>query len=266
MTLRNALAAPAILIGLSSCAGISGASAAAEDAQTYVLVHGAWGGGWAYKPLDSILTSEGHDFYRPTMTGLGDRAHLARPDIDLTTHVQDIVNTILFEDLKNVVLVAHSYGGMVASGVAQRIPERLRCVVYFDAFLPEDGESLLTSSRGQEREAARKQLVASAKDGLIAAPGPPGVARVATGLDRRAPQPVRTLTQKLTLDNPAADAIPSMYILTVEAGTDSANDDFAPYAARGKARGWRVEVMTGGHVPVGKEWGVLARLLCDLPD
>ena len=232
-----------------------------------MIVHGAWGGGWAYRPLDSLLTAEGHEVFRPTMTGLGDRAHLANPDIDLSTHIEDIVNTILYEDLKEVVLVAHSYGGMVASGVAHRIPDRLRCVIYFDAFLPEDGESLMAASRGQKREAFVRSLVASAKDGLVAAPGPPTGAEIATGQDRRTSHPVRTLTETLTLNNPAARTIPTKYILTVEAGTSEADDGFAPFAARARARGWPVVVMEGGHVPVdGPEWRALARLLVDLAE
>ena len=206
MDFRNAAAALAMLAAIGSWAATSNSGAIAGDQHTYVIVHGAWGGGWAFKPLDTALTARGHEVYRPTMTGSGDRVHLARPDIDLSTHVEDIVNTIRFEDLEDVVLVAHSYGGMVVSGVANRIPERLRCVVYVDAFLPEDGESLMTSSRGQAREAFVKQLVASAKDGLIAAPGPPGGAETAAGFDRRTAQPVRTLTEALTLDNPAVES------------------------------------------------------------
>lgn len=258
MNLRTIVSALAMLCISCSCANTSKSRAAAEDTHTYVIVHGAWGGGWAYKPLDLLLTSKGHEVYRPTMTGLGDRVHLARPDIDLSTHIEDIVNTILFEDLEDVVLVAHSYGGMVASGVAHRIPERLRCVIFFDAFLPEDGESLITASRGHKRESIRQHLVASAKDGLIAPPGPPEPKTV--------PQPVRTLTERLTLDNPAAHALPMKYILTVEAGMDEADDDFAPFAARARARGWSVVVMEGDHVPVGAEWEELARLLVDLPE
>ena len=258
MNLRNAAAVLAMLTALGSGAATPNSRAIAGDRHTYVLVHGAWGGGWAYKPLDSLLTSEGHEVYRPTLTGLGDRVHLARPDIDLSTHIEDIVNTIEFEDLEDVVLVAHSYGGMVASGVAHRIPERLRCVIYIDAVLPEDGESLITASRGQKREAIRQHLVASAKDGLIAAPGPP--------MAKNTPQPVRTWTEKLALDNPAADAIPTRYILTVGEGMDEADDDFAPFAARARARDWSVVVTEGGHVLVGTELRELARLLGDLPE
>ena len=266
MRFRNTASALAMLTALGSCAATSSSEGIPGGQHTYVIVHGAWGGGWAFKPLEAALSARGHEVHRPTMTGSGDRVHLARPDIDLSTHIEDIVNTIRFEDLWDVVLVAHSYGGMVASGVAHRIPERLRCLVYVDAFLPEDGESLLTSSRGQRGEAFRKQLVASAKDGLIAAPGPPGGMETAAGFDRRTAQPVRTLTEELTLDNAAARALPAKYILTVVKGTDASEDSFAPYADRARARDWPVVVLAADHVPVGEEWDELARLLCELPE
>jgi pimeloyl-ACP methyl ester carboxylesterase len=269
MSPRAITTVTALAIFCLTCVSVSTSkpSSAPEETYTYVIVHGAWGGGWAFKHLDSLLTAKGHEVYRPTLTGCGDRVHLARPDIDVSTHIEDIVQTIVYEDLDDVVLVAHSYGGMVATGVAHRVPERLRCVIYFDAFLPEDGESLITSSRGHKGEAFRKMLVASAKDGLIAAPGPPDEVGVTTsGFDRRTPQPVRTLTETLTLDNPAAAALPTKYILTVEAGVEEADDSFAPYAARARARDWPVAIMEGGHVPVGAQWEELARLLADLPE
>src|SRR3954465_9291699 len=81
----------------------------------YVIVHGAWGGGWAFKKVDSLLTAKGCIVYRPTLTGQGERAHLASPEVGLKTHIQDVVNTILYEKLENVILVGHSYGGMVVT-------------------------------------------------------------------------------------------------------------------------------------------------------
>lgn len=93
---------------------------------TIVIVHGAWGGGWAFKKVESLLRQKGFDVYRPQLTGQGDRVHLARPDIGLNTHIDDVVNTILYEDLRDIVLVGHSYGGMVISGVADRVPDRIK--------------------------------------------------------------------------------------------------------------------------------------------
>ena len=111
---------------------------------TYVLVHGAWGGGWDWRPVSDILTSRGHRVFRVTLTGLGERAHLASPDIGLETHITDVINTMLYENLRDVTLVGHSYGGMVITGVADRIPDRLAHLAYVDAFVPEDGESVMT--------------------------------------------------------------------------------------------------------------------------
>ena len=116
---------------------------AAQQHHTYVLVHGAWGGGWDWRAVDSMLTLRGNRVVRVTLTGQGERAHLGSPSIGLGTHIADVVNTILWEDLHDVVLVGHSYGGMIVTGVVDRIPGRIRRVVYLDAFLPDSGESAL---------------------------------------------------------------------------------------------------------------------------
>lgn len=110
---------------------------------TFVIVHGAWTGGWSWARVRSRLRAAGHEVFTPTLTGLGERVHLARPEVDLTTHITDVVNTIWFEDLHDVILAGHSYGGMVITGVAERIPERLSQLVYVDAFVPQDGQAML---------------------------------------------------------------------------------------------------------------------------
>ena len=112
----------------------------AADRQTFVLVHGATAGGWEWKRTGEFLTADGHTVYRPTLTGLGEREHLNSTEVDLQTHIDDVVNLILFEDLHDVVLTGHSYGGMVVTGVMDRIPERLRHVVFLDAAVPDDGQ------------------------------------------------------------------------------------------------------------------------------
>ena len=111
---------------------------------TIVIVHGAWGGAWAFRRVDALLRDKGYNVYRPQLTGLGERVHLSRPDIGLSTHIEDVVNMILFEDLHDIILVGHSYGGMVITGVADRVPERIKRLVYLDAMLPNDGESVMT--------------------------------------------------------------------------------------------------------------------------
>ena len=109
---------------------------------TYVLVHGGWDGGWAWRAVASQLQAVGHAVFTPTLTGSGERVHLASPTIDLSTHVLDIVNVLHYEDLHDVILVGFSYSGMVITGVAEQVPERLRQLIYLDAFVPQDGESL----------------------------------------------------------------------------------------------------------------------------
>ncbi len=109
------------------------AKAGTRRKSTYVLVHGAWHGGWCWKRVVPALRAAGHEVYTPTLTGLGERAHLANPAIDLSMHIADIVNLLEAEELDKVVLVGHSYGGMVVTGVADRAASRLRRVVYLDA-------------------------------------------------------------------------------------------------------------------------------------
>ena len=219
--------------------------AAQEPPRTYVLVHGAWGGGWAFRTVDSMLTAAGHHVYRPTLTGLGERVHLGTADVGLSTHITDIANVLLFENLHDVVLVGHSYGGMVITGVADRVPERIRHLVFIDALVPEDGESLFTASRGTALEGFARRSVDSARDGFI----------VPTWVTTRAPrptdvrQPVRTFTEPVTFRNPAARRLPGTYILTVEPGRAEGEDDFAAFAQRAKARGWAYRVMRANHVP-----------------
>src|SRR5437764_8833612 len=110
---------------------------------TYVLVHGGGHGGWCYQRVARILRSAGHDVYTPTLTGLGERSHLMRPGIDLDTHILDIVNVLHYEDLRDVILVGHSYGGMVITGAADRASDRVGRLVYLDAANPKNGESLV---------------------------------------------------------------------------------------------------------------------------
>src|SRR6202167_6610182 len=109
----------------------------------FVLVQGAWIGGWYWRPITQTLRKSGHEAYAPTLTGLGERIHLMSPSINLDTHVADVVNLIEWEELSDIVLVGHSYGGMVVTGVADALPDRVRSLVYLDAFVPKNGEALL---------------------------------------------------------------------------------------------------------------------------
>jgi pimeloyl-ACP methyl ester carboxylesterase len=109
---------------------------------TYVLVHGGHHGGWCYRRVARLLRKAGHEVYTPTLTGLGERRHLLSPDVDLEMHIRDVVGVLTFEDLHDVILVGHSYGGMVITGVADRAPDRIKELVYLDAAHPRNGESL----------------------------------------------------------------------------------------------------------------------------
>lgn len=109
---------------------------------TLVLVHGAWHGSWCWKRVRASLQQQGHEVYTPTLTGIGERSHLLSPNVNLETHIQDIENLIRWEELHDVVLCGHSYGGMVVTAVADRLPERIRSLVYLDAFVPESGQCL----------------------------------------------------------------------------------------------------------------------------
>src|SRR6202040_1266512 len=129
---------------------------------TFVLVHGAWHGSWCWKRVRKALQARGHDVFTPTLTGVGERSHLLSPDVNLDTHITDVVNLIRWEELSDVVLCGHSYGGCVVTGVADRLPDRIGAMVYLDAFTPEDGESLLDILPGPKRI---QLLEATAREG-----------------------------------------------------------------------------------------------------
>lgn len=243
---------PALVAGL-----LAGRAQSAKSARqtTYVIVHGAWGGSWAFKKVDSLLTARGARVYRPSLTGLGERVHLATPDVNLTTHINDVVNTILFEDLHDVVLVGHSYGGMVITGVADRVPDRIRRLVYLDAFLPTDGESAFTA---QGSPAASEGIRKMEKDGFLV---PPWVKPGQTP-PTDVPQPVKTLTEPISLKNSAARTLPATYILTVDPGKTPEQDGFARFAERAKQRGYRyLQMDQTDHNPQRSKPEELARLL-----
>ena len=204
-----------------------------------LIVHGAWGGAWQFAKVDPLLREQGFDVRRPTLTGLGERVHLASADIGLQTHIEDIVNVFLFENLRDVILVGHSYGGMVITGVADRIPDRIKQLVYLDAMLPNSGESVVDlGSAGIELEKMKR-------DGFLI----PGWVRPGKPHPIDVPHPYKTVTDKLDLKNPAREAIPAVYILTVDAGKAPESDGFARYAERARQRGWRVVTMEADHNP-----------------
>ena len=126
-----------------------------------MLVHGAWRGSWSWKRVRRQLQAAGHQVFTPTLTGLGERSHLASSDINLSTHIDDIVNLIRWEELSDVILCGHSYAGCVISGVADQVGERIKALVYLDAFLLENGESIMDLHSAELVEGARQQALAT---------------------------------------------------------------------------------------------------------
>lgn len=159
MTRRELLAGAAIG---AFAANTGGGAAASTQRKTYVLVHGAWHGGWCWKYVRDPLLAAGHVVFAPSLTGLGDRVHLRNPDVNLSTHVTDIVNLIEFEELEDIILVGHSYAGHVVSWVADKVKDRIQQVVYLDAVLPTDGKPFLPPGVGESR-------IPEAKDGYLMA-------------------------------------------------------------------------------------------------
>ncbi|ROS41747.1 alpha/beta fold hydrolase [Amycolatopsis thermoflava] len=187
---------------------------------TYLLVHGAWHTGECWTRVTPLLEAAGHRVLAPTLTGYGDTAHLAGPEVGLDTHVADVTGLIREEDLTDVVLVGHSYAGLVISSVANELPDRIARLVYLDAMVPEDGESaadvlpvtqglidLALASESGWRVPPMPELPPPA--GLFGVTDPDDVAWLRTMLSD---QPVRCLQQPVRLDNPATRAIPRTHI------------------------------------------------------
>jgi pimeloyl-ACP methyl ester carboxylesterase len=214
---------------------------------TFLVCHGAWSAGWAWKKMHPLMAAAGHRLVTPTYTGLGERAHLANPSIDLETHIADILNVIRYEDLRDIVLIGHSYGGMVASGVADRARDRITQLVYLDAFVPRDGQSLLDLN-----EPARQpmQELARAGDGWRVPPNPtpPDTppADVEWLTERRVDMPIKCFEMKLKLRNGEL-TLPHSYIYAMRAALA---DTFRPFAERAKReRGWRYYEIDASHSP-----------------
>lgn len=219
-----------------------GQSTPKYPSRTYVFVHGAWANSLTFKSIDSTLTAQGNNVYRLSLTGMGERRHLASPNISLTTHIADIVNLIQVEDLHDIILVGHSYGGMVISGVVEQVPERVKQLIYVDAFVPNDGEGLLTSKIVASPTAVinNASIEANTKDGFIKMP--------LSFVKDAELQPLKTFTEPIRITNPAASKIASTYILMVVRGTAPEKADFYRAAERAKQRGWQVLYETGNHV------------------
>ena len=226
------------MICLALPSGIQAASTRHEGIPI-VFVHGAWGGAWDYRELKSRLEERGRRAHRVTLTGLGERSHLNGPEVNLETHIQDVVNVLEFEDLTGVILVGHSYGGMVITGVAHRVPDRIHHLVYIDAMLPFDGESVM-SLQTEESWQWMMELAETKGEGWRIPPFWPD-----WGKD--VPHPLETFRQPVKLGDPRAAEIPGTYVLTLE--PEAEGDDFSSHAERAKERGYDYREWRTGHNP-----------------
>ena len=215
---------------------------------TFVLCHGGWGGSWQWRTIPDLLRVNGHRVFTPTFTGLGERVHLANPDVDLNTFITDVVNAILFEELHDVVLVGYSYSGMVVTGVADRIPDRISHLVYLDSIVPQDGQSF-SDLLGPEITA---QILAAAErqgDGWKV-PYIPDPGKLAD--PRHTPQPLKTGMQPVTLRNPAALSLPRSFIYCTESKDGMLMEPYIKQAAEtAKSDGsWQYYELQTDHHPM----------------
>jgi pimeloyl-ACP methyl ester carboxylesterase len=212
---------------------------------TFVLVHGAWHGAWCWRRVARLLTRAGHDVFTPTLTGVGERSHLLSPDIGLDTHILDIVNEMKWQDLSGVVLVGHSYGGMVISGVAETMEKSIASFVMLDAFLAEDGQSIVDLQPPPAREA----FLAAERDGATTIPPRPAAMFHVNNKDQAwvdaqcTPQPIKCFLQKQALTGARDRIAKKAYIRAT--GYPSHPFDRSMTIAR--ARGWQIYEAICGH-------------------
>ncbi|WP_459499311.1 alpha/beta fold hydrolase [Bacillus sp. C1] len=209
--------------------------------ETFVFVHGAWDGGYIWKEIATRLRKEGHEVYTPTLTGLGERTHLAKPSIGLKTYIQDIVNVIQYEQLEDVILVGHSYSGMVITGVAEIIPKLIKNLVYVDAMLPNDGNSVMDIS-GPGMAAHFIEEVKLHGEGWRVLPRNEAD-------PRKSAMPLLAFTQAVEMKNPQVDKIPHTYVEILDHPKSwPMTPIFQKSAVIAKERGWGVfAIETGGH-------------------
>jgi len=245
---------------------------------TYVLVGGGWLGGWCWQKIARQLRDEGHDAYPATLTGLGERVHLASPQVDLDTHITDVVKLIEFEDLNDVVLLGHSYGGLVVTGAADRIPERISELVYLDTAPLPDGGSLIEKFPPELRERTEEQVQELGEGWKFPIPPQEELANMASlqGVDedhlrllysRATPQPFGTYTQPLRLKNPAREELPKLGILC-SFSLDQVREMIAsgqPLFRELEGPEWRFVELPTGHYPMFSRPADLVKQLLDLP-
>ena len=237
---------------------------------TFVLVHGAWHSGWCWNKVVALLRRTGAVVYTPTLSGLGDRAHLAGllepSQVNLDLHIQDVVQLLEYEGLDDVALVGHAYAGMVITGVAEAVPERLSHLVYINGVIPGDGESMadqLVPVRGPEFAAWVRDHIERGEGYLPSPASPEEIGRrwgIPDAADREwmfskvTPQPAAAMAGQVRIGNPAARSIPRSFIGGEEAG-------FQPVADRAREAGWGMYHLDSGHDPMVSHPRELAEIL-----
>lgn len=243
-----------VLGAIAGAVALAGAEAAAQggppgERKTYVLVHGAYGGGWIWRDVAEGLRARGHRVYAPTQTGLGERAHLLSRQVTVDTHIDDVAGVIEAEELRDVILVGHSYGGMAVTGVADRMTDRVRHVVYLDALVPENGDTAFTILPAGMADARRK--VAREQGGGVALPVPgPEAFPIPAGpakdwfMRRLRPHPIGTYESPVRLSKPAGAGLPVTYV----AYTNPPLASIEPSRQRAKAKaGWTYRELPVPH-------------------
>lgn len=232
---------------------------------TFVLVHGAWHGGWCWQKVREILEQHRHRVFTPTLTGSGERAHLISADITLDTLTRDVANLLHYEELKDVILVGHSFGGTLISAVAEAVPDRVRQLVYFDAAILENGESMF-SRMSPELAAQRRQLAQQSSQGL-SLPLPDAASlgirepQHWNFLARRlTPQPLSSYDSPLRLKSQPGHGLPCSYI----ACTAPAYGPLAWARARAREYGWPIIPIAAGHCAMVSAPQALSVLLMQL--
>jgi pimeloyl-ACP methyl ester carboxylesterase len=274
---RQALAAiggATVLAGALS--DVSNARSREGNKMIYVLIHPAWLGGWCWSKVVPLLLAEGHGVHAPTLTGLGERVHLSNRDISLATHVEDVVNVLEFENLQRVILVGTSSGGMVITGVADRVPDRLARVVYVDAFVPEHNQSLVDLLPADRRRAMEELVKAEGQGWLLprfATPSWKTIVREMWGvtsdddvswmLARLRPTPFRHFSDSVRRHNPAAAKVDRVYIRCQQFQPGSHVFDRHAAMAR-QTLGWRSLDLETPHLPYITHPAELARVLLGL--
>jgi pimeloyl-ACP methyl ester carboxylesterase len=234
---------------------------------TYLIVHGANGGGYQWQKVAGLLGAGGHTVFTPTLTGLGERVHLAHPGVDLDLHVLDILNVLKYEALSDVILCGHSYGGVVITGVAEQSARLLRRLVYIDGMVLRDGESVMdfaAAVMSPSTVAAINGMVATVGEGWFIPASPVRSDGVPAPL--ATPQPIKTFETRLTMYNPQAAALPHTYIYCTETPDTWVNKPLlAASAARAREAGWAYYELPTGHAVYDTMSEELTALLTSLP-